>query len=134
MAPTPCPSDRSSPWDDLKGSRPLVDFALLREQISIADVLRHLQWKPTEQHGDQLRGPCPIHGRSSDRATSRSFAVNLRKNAFKCWAPADRCGASGNQLDLAAAVWRVPVYEAALRLVAELGRALPVQATEKRNP
>jgi hypothetical protein len=35
---------------------PGVDFRLLREQITMRDVLRHLQFEATVQRGDQWRG------------------------------------------------------------------------------
>ena len=42
---------------------PGVDFELLRERISMADVLRLLDFQPCNRRGDQLRGPRPVHGR-----------------------------------------------------------------------
>lgn len=60
----------------------------------MVDVLGLCGFKATEALGDQVRGPCPIHG--SPSPTSRSFSANLRKNNFRCF----KCGASGNQLDL----------------------------------
>jgi DNA primase len=47
----------------------------------------------------------------------RSFSVNVAKRAFRCFS----CGARGNQLDLWAAVRRLPLYEATLDLCDRLG-------------
>ena len=41
---------------------PGVDFEVLRQRISMADVLRLLQFQACSRRGDQLRGPCPVHG------------------------------------------------------------------------
>lgn len=98
----------SSPRSDKR-----IDFAALRQQVSIEEALRRLgNWQATARNGAQLRGPCPIHG--SRRPTSRSFSVNLERNIFQCFAPA--CQAHGNVLDLWAAVRQLDLYEAALDL------------------
>jgi transposase len=89
-----------------------VDYEYLREQISIAQVLRHFGHYDRLRGGVQLRGPCPIHG--SSRPQSRSFAVHLEKNVFHCFHPP--CAAQGNTLDLWATVRKLPIYEAALDL------------------
>jgi len=89
---------------------PSIDFLRVRETVTIAQVLELLGFVPVERSGDQLRGPCPLHGASSPR--SRSFSVSLGRNAFRCFG----CGRSGNQLDLWAAAQAVTVHEAALDL------------------
>lgn len=66
---------------------PGVNFARVREQVSMADV-------PSSVRGDQLRGPCPVP--ESRRVQSRSFSVNVRLP----WYPCFRCGSRGNALDL----------------------------------
>ena len=93
--------------------RPKVDFAFLREQVTMEQVLQHLGLLANLRgRGQQRRGPCPIHGRPDDRQPT--FSVNLGKNIFQCF-HAD-CGAQGNVLDFWAAVHHLPVYEAALQL------------------
>ena len=89
-----------------------VDYAYLREQVSIAQVLRHFGHYDRLRGGVQLRGPCLIHG--SSHPQSRSFAVHLEKNVFHCFHPP--CAAQGNTLDLWATVRKLPIYEAALDL------------------
>lgn len=69
---------------------PGIDFARVRELVSMGDVLRLAGYDPAESMGDQLRGPCPIHGSTS--STSRSLSINLRKGAYQCF----KCGAKGN--------------------------------------
>jgi DNA primase len=82
-------------------------------------VLDLLGFEPTERHGAQLRGPCPVH--RSRTAGSRSFAAHLGKGAWHCF----RCGAGGNALDLWVAVTRQPVHAAVLDLCLRLGREVP---------
>jgi transposase len=90
-----------------------VDFAFLREQVGIEQVLQHLGWLDhLRGRGPQRRGPCPVHGQPADR--SRTFSAHLGKNIFQCF-DAD-CAAHGNVLDLWAAIHQLPLYEAALHL------------------
>jgi transposase len=96
---------------------PHVDFAFLRGQVSLEQVLRQLGWwDHLSGRGLQRRGPCPVHGQASDR--QRPFSVHLSKNVFPCF-QAD-CACQGNVLDLWAAVRRLPLYEAALDLAATM--------------
>jgi transposase len=100
------------------GARPLVDFAFVREQVSLEQVLAHLGLLgQLRGSGPQRRGPCPIHSHPGDR--ERTFSVHLGKGAFRCF-QAD-CGAQGNALDLWAAVHRLPLYDAALHLAGTFG-------------
>jgi DNA primase len=96
-----------------------IDYARVREIVSMADVLRLAGYEPAETIGDQLRGPCPIHGSTS--SDSRSLSINLRKQAFQCF----KCGVTGNQLDLWMAIAKLPVYAAAKDLCERLGYELP---------
>jgi len=98
---------------------PGVDFQVLREQITIQEVLRLLQFEPTARHGDQWRGPCPVHGSSNPR--SRSFSVNVRLGRYHCFA----CGSRGHALELWSAVQGVSLYTAAVELCELLGRETP---------
>jgi transposase len=93
--------------------RPQVDFAFVRQQITIEQVLRHLGFfDALRGRSLQRRGPCPLHGQPSDR--QGSFSVHLGKNVCQCF-QAD-CAVQGNVLDLWAAIHRLPLYEAALHL------------------
>jgi putative transposase len=90
-----------------------IDFAALRRQVTIEQVLGHLgHLDSLRGSGPQRRGPCPVHG--SSHAGSRSFSVNFQKNVFRCFCP--ECGAHGNVLDLWAAVHHLPLGEAARHL------------------
>lgn len=109
-----------------------IDFAAVRAQLQITDVLDLLGCKPRSASGSQLRGPCPLHG--STRGTSRCFTVNTDQQLFHCF----KCGCQGNALDLWAKAQRLSPYDAALDLCQRLHLNptpnLPPTETEKRNP
>ena len=111
--------------------RPLVDFAFLREQVRISQVLEHLAYWRGCTVGARSFEPCPIHGQPRD--SSRSLSVHVGKNIFRCFHA--NCGAQGNVLDLWAAIHKLPLYEAALGLAEAFG--LPPNIEEepvKRDP
>lgn len=99
-------------------ARPRVDYAFLRQQISMKQVLAHLGLlSQLRGGGEQRRGPCPLH--SHPAAAERTFSVNMTKNIFRCFQA--ECGVRGNALDLWAAVHRLPLYDAALHLAETFG-------------
>jgi DNA primase len=119
--------------------RPSIDFAAVKQSITLAEVLALLRFTPsvTNTKGTQQRGPCPIHG--SQDPKSHSFSANLADNCFHCF----KCGAHGNALDLWATTSRQDVYTAAVDLCRQLARPLPINpaqasnaapGTGKRNP
>jgi len=90
-----------------------IDYAYLREQITLEQVLSHLGYLDHLQgRGAQRYGPCPFHVAKRER--SRSFSVNLKKHVFRCCDPT--CHLQGNALDLWALAHRLPLYEAAIDL------------------
>jgi transposase len=108
--------------------RPSIDFAFLRSQITLEQVLRHLGlFDSLQGRAPQLRGCCPFH--EGDRRR-RTLSVHLGKNAFHCF-HAD-CQAQGNALDFWAACRRLPIYEAALDLAATF--RLPRNREEATRP
>ena len=98
---------------------PGVDFNVLRREITMQQVLDEIGFRPTHREGDQLRGPCPVHGSTSKH--SRAFSVNLSEGRYYC----HRCKSHGNQLELYAAVENTTVYQAAVNLCQVLGRNVP---------
>ena len=106
-----------------------LDFEHVRSQLPIERVLELLDHRSKlVVNGKQLRGPCPLH--APHKARSRHFSANTEKNVFRCFAP--ECQAHGNALDLYAAATKLPVHEAAWKLV-DLLHLEPTR-TEKRNP
>ena len=94
-------------------SRGSVDYAYLREQITLEQVLQHLKYfDRLSGPGAQRYGPCPFH--ATKREGSRSFSVNLKKQVFRCCSPT--CHVQGNALDLWALAHHLPLYDAALHL------------------
>src|SRR5262249_36026888 len=94
--------------------RPHVDFAFVRAQVTMEQVLRHLGvFAGLRGRGPQRRGCCPVHDRAA--AQGPTFSVHLGKGVFQCFDAG--CRAHGNVLDLWAAVHQLPLYEAALHLV-----------------
>src|SRR5208283_6211453 len=64
--------------------RPKVDFACVREHVTMEQVLQHLGcFASLRGRGQQRRGPCPVH--SQPTAPERTFSVHLGKNAFQCF-------------------------------------------------
>ena len=98
---------------------PGVDFDVLRSEITMEQVLNQLGFQPTTRRASQLHGPCPVHGSTSPR--SRTFSVNLDTGRYYC----HKCSSHGNQLELWAAVRKLPLYQAALDLCRTLGREIP---------
>lgn len=106
-----------------------VDFAELREQITIEQVLREIQWwDRLKGEGDQRRGPCPVHGTPTSRG--RSFSVDATKNIYQCFNKS--CGAKGNALDLWAQSQHLPIAQAAQELAQRL-RITPEQRRGTRS-
>jgi transposase len=104
----------------IRVARPRVDYAFLREQITMEQVLAHLGLlSQLRGGGQQRRGACPLHSHAG--AADRTFSVNLTKNIFRCFHA--ECGARGNALDLWGAVHRLPLYDAALHLAETFGLA-----------
>ena len=120
-APSPPVSPAVNPaLQSIRAARPRVDYAFLREQITMERVLAHLGLlSQLRGGGRQRRGPCPLHSHAG--AAERTFSVNLDKNMFRCFHA--ECGAQGNALDLWGAVHRLPLYEAALHLAETFGLA-----------
>jgi transposase len=118
-AVTQAPSSVPVPWRPSKtpaaapvvpGAGRRVDFARLRQQITMEQVLRELHWwDHLTGHGAQRRGPCPIHEPSSTQG--RCFSVNLAKKVFQCFDAC--CSAKGNVLDLWAQCHHLTIPQAA---------------------
>jgi len=98
---------------------PGIRFAEVRAMISLADVLDLVGFPLAQFPGDQIRGPCPVDHSASPR--SRSFSANLKHNVYQCF----RCGSSGSQLDLFAAVTGLSLFDAAVALCERLHHDIP---------
>lgn len=107
---------------------PAIDFALLRSQVPIEQVLTLLDFVPSRRHGRWLRGPCPVH--QSGRPQSRDFWVDLATHRYRCF----KCHSAGRQLDLWSAAQRLPVHAAAEDLCQRLGIPVPWLVSPQPSP
>ena len=98
---------------------PGIDYREARQRVRLAEVLELLDFEPASRHGEEVRGPCPVH--RSRTAGSRSFAAHLGKGVWKCFG----CGSGGNVLDLWAAVTRQLLHAAVIDLYGRLRREVP---------
>jgi transposase len=115
IEPAPLPVKAEHPP---AAARPHVDFAFLRQQVTLEQVLKRLDLlRHLRGSGPQRRGCCPLHSHPADQ--ERTFSVHLGKNAFRCFQK--NCGVQGNALDLWAAIHRLPLYDAALHLAETFG-------------
>jgi transposase len=106
-----------------------VDYAFLRQQISIERVLKHLgHWEHSRGNGKEMRGSCPFH--SEPGSKSRSFSVNPQKNVYHCFRK--DCNQSGNVLDFWANYHKMPLHKAAFNLAETFN--LQINGLEKRSP
>ena len=91
---------------------PYIDFAQLKQEVSITDVFPMLNLDMTEK-GNQWRGECPACQKGGDRA----LVVTPAKEAFYCFP--SRSG--GDVIALAAHIFRIPIRDAALAIAEQLG-------------
>jgi transposase len=111
-----------------KRPSPSIDYRYLRQQISIGEVLRLLNYpQPLTDAGTQVRGPCPLH---HDRRHRSTFSVNLEKGIFQCFAR--ECRAHGNVLELWAQAKGLTIHQAAFDLAEKLH--LKLQWNREENP
>jgi len=112
------------------GESSAVDFAHVKEQLSLTQVLDQLGLSARLRgSGPQRRGACPLH-RGDGRG--RTFSVNLETNVFQCFAK--ECAQKGDVIDLWAALHGLSLREAALDLIRTFGlEPCARPATEKRN-
>ena len=106
---------------------PGIDFARVRAEIALADVLKLIGFVPCATSRDQVRGPCPLHHAAS--AHSRSFSANLTRHIYRCF----KCGSAGNQLELYARVTGLSLFEAAIALCRQLHHEIPWTQSSKRG-
>lgn len=101
---------------------PYVDYREIRERVPILDLLERCGWRAESNWGvdGTVRGGCPVHG---SRAGSRAFEVQPSRRVWRCW----KCGAHGDVVQLAARLWELDQYTAALRLCELFGVDPPLR-------
>jgi len=120
----------SPPINTVQRGRGSIDYAYVREQVSMEQILSHLgQLDRLRRHGAEHRGPCPFHGSTSER--SQVFAVNLEKNVFHCHSA--KCDKQGNVLDFWKAHCGLPLYDSTHHL-AETFNLTPTRNRREEEP
>jgi len=95
---------------------PGIDFAAVRSQISIEQVLRMLDFQTTRRRGHHLRGHCPL-----SCGAKNAFAADTITGRYRCFA----CGSRGTQLSLWSTATDLPLYTATIDLCQKAGLATP---------
>ena len=98
---------------------PGIDFARLRQEITMEDVLHLVGFQPCQATGDQWYGACPLHASTSARP--RHFSVNVARRRYYC----HKCRSHGNHLELWAAFTQRQLHPAMIELCHALGRNIP---------
>lgn len=96
-----------------------LDFKEVKALVSVYDLLRKLDWKPTRYEPASQRGPCPIHGSRSPK--SRSLSVT--RNEWYCQV----CKRGGDVCRLYALLNHTTDYQAALALCDLFGHRVPIR-------
>lgn len=102
---------------------PGVNFEKVREQVSLSDVLRLLDFEPTSVRGDQVRGRCPLHGTSEDgdRGRGHAFSANVRLGRYRCF----KCGSRGHALELWCSARQISLFAGTIELCELLDVEVP---------
>ena len=95
---------------------PGIDFAAVRSQISIEQVLRMLDFQVAMRRGRHLRGRCPL-----SCGVKNAFVADTVTGRYRCFA----CGSRGTQLGLWSAATGLPLYSATIDLCRRVGLATP---------
>ena len=62
-------------------AREFVDFQVIKQRVSLQNILDHYSIDWLRPSGNELIGRCPIHQGKG----TRSFHLNLTKNLFNCF-------------------------------------------------
>ena len=103
-----------------------VDFAAVKQLVSMEKVLDLIGWRPRWHEGKERRGPCPVH--KSSNPDSRSFAA-----AAEGWF-CHSCKRGGDQVSLYAAVQQLDALAAAVEMCERLGLNVPYLPRPARQP
>lgn len=105
---------------------PGIDFALLRQRVTMEQVQDLLGWSPAWWRWHRQKGRCP-HKCSE---ALKACVISTRRQIWFCF----RCHRGGNHLDFYAAATGQEVRAAALDLCARLGVDVPWLARQPRRP
>jgi hypothetical protein len=94
----------------------LLDFAAIKANCPLHDLLSFIGWRPLRSYNGQERGKCPLH--ASNRSRSYSFAV--QGDRWYC----HRCKVGGDVFELWGRIYHQAPYKAAVELCKTLGRPI----------
>ncbi len=117
------PTNSELPDSQNQVSRPAIDYATLRNQVTLQQAIEHITRVPIR--GVQHRGPCPLHEPAA--TAGNKFSANLKRQVFRCFDP--NCGSQGNVLDFWQKHRGLGIYEAAEDLAKTFGIELPLLKT-----
>ena len=112
---------------------PWVDYAKVKDGVSIERVLEHIGHPFTTRADTGLEATCPIHHGHNPR----QFKVTPSGRGFHCFGK--DCQKNGNVIDLAAFLEGLPFREAAIKLARDfrveggLGRPGAPAGTRRRR-
>lgn len=104
---------------------PAIDYARVREQVSLRQVLNLIHYQAHRWFAGRCYGPCPMACSTYPRCCSFEFSRNL----WMC----HRCKRGGNQLDLYAHWSDMGLFVATRHLCDHLGIELPWLAPNPTN-
>lgn len=116
-----------------------LDYAAIRQRVSIREVLELIDFHPSHIRQNQWRGRCPLYRCESNTcgpgamqdALQACFSVHLTRHIFRCF----RCNRTGNALDLWAEISHQCIYFATIDLCKKLGIApIPQIVQPKLQP
>jgi len=102
---------RSHPLEPRGG----IDYAALRAQVSIREILARIHYEPLTIRGDQWRGPCPLPNHPTSRTREPTFSVHVGRSIYHCF----RCHSRGDQIAFWAAFKQIPLCQAGRDLCRE---------------
>ena len=103
-----------------------IDFASVKERVSITDTCERLGLQGLSVHGAQLRGPCPF----CQTGGPRTFAVTPSRNLFYSFC----CQTGGDQITLASKVKGLSLRDAAAWLIGDtVPKAVPVPQEQRER-
>src|SRR5436309_10747548 len=111
-----------------------VDFRIVKQRVSIEQVLGHYGIGLRRANQNSFRGKCPLPNHSSEKSRE-SFSVAVDKNIWACrsasCAAARQGKRGGNVIDFVAVMENCSIRDAALKLSDWFLTAEAPQAAEK---
>jgi DNA primase len=103
-----------------------IDFASVKERVSIVDACEKLGIEGLSVHNHQLRGQCPL----CDKGNPRSFVVTPAKNLWYSFC----CAIGGDQISLVSKLRDMSLRDAAAWLIGDTApKQVPVPQEQRER-